>query len=790
MIVRYCVFSILAALVLSRTTKDDFSQLATKSGRILIGVIEGDVELVHLGINEGGNVNAVLEPYFGDMVLRLGKAYVTFPSCPALHMAFNYGTRSHLNVAAFLIKYGANPNSYKLPTVYANGNVDLFDRGYPPAILYALGMGQTPLNTHAALLQRMVRTNKQVFNVTTINQWRKESGNPPLVQLCLLLDNVDGAHVLLTEFGADVNEADEDGVTALHVAAWRDNVSGMVMLLRQGANPLLEDHFGRTPMHYVVMRGHSIVAVKILLASALANGAKKKEVQVRMLTHTEQNGRSVLDLAAAAPSKVDMLDFLNEQALLLNITPIATSPQPIVADRDVPLVQESGWFHPAIHTEPSSVLIEATQGVVHHAISVPDLVRTSNRSLEIDMVNAAELTPQQFLKSYFSAQRPVLITGQLTAGAGVWAHRAKYDFLRRYGAMQAVVGPGANAEVRARRRYERVVATNGTLCNATESAENTAGKACDAAQTFSYRKVMTVSEYVAQCMGDRPLTMPASSDITMTPHCVWEGHAVASALPYSDLWRWDLPIPDIFGSLCQIPTAGDPTSSTMSAQSSLESSWDGSASPPQQDVRRATHRAEEPLQIYLGGVHSGAPLQAHNASWHVLLAGQKKWFLLPPGALTDVAREHFVCNQTTSQIASTRASDAYKADHMTPLDKNFSATACVLTAQDWLLQAVPRLRERLQLVEVTQTPGEVLFVPHDWQYATLNLADTVAVSQEICTLRHSDARIQPLGSVIYGRADPHRGLGLFKLHDKSNNRIGVKIKKPSKVPQFDLPSGT
>eukprot|EP01032_Pedospumella_encystans_P008988 gene8988-10610_t len=781
MIVRYCVLSILVALVLSRTTKDDFSQLATKSGRILIGVIEGDLELVHLGINEGGNVNAVLEPYFGDMVLRLGKAYVTFPSCPALHLAFNYGTKSHLNVAAFLINYGTNPNTYKLPTVHANGSVDLFDRGYPPAILFALGMGQTPMNTHAALLQRMVRTNKQVFNFTTINQWRRESGNPPLVQLCLLLDNVDGAHVLLTEFDADVNEADEDGVTALHVTAWRDNVSGMVMLLRQGANPLLEDHLGRTPMHYVVMRGHSVVAIKILLASALASGAKKREIQVRMLTHTDQNNQSVIDLAAAAPSKMDLLDFLKEQAVLLNFTPTSSSQQPIaaVADGVSSAVQESGWFYPATHSENGST----------STILLSNSLRSSILSLEIDTVNAADLTPQQFVRNYFSAQRPALITGQLTAGAGVWAHRTKEDFLRRYGAMQARVGPGAYAEVRALRRYERIVATNGTLCNATDSSENTARKECNAAHYFSYRKLTTVSEYVAQCMGDRPANTPTNNDSNSALYCVWEGRAVASALPYSDLWRWDLPIPDLFGSLCRVPKTDDAHPSGKSSQTSLEPNWEGSASPAPQGVGRAARNTDEPVQIHLGGVHSGAPLQAHNASWHLLLAGQKKWFLLPPGALTDVAREHFVCNKSTSQAASTLSFDANALDHTAVVDKNYT-TACVLTSQEWLIQAAPRLRERRQLVEVTQNPGDVLFIPHDWQYATLNLADTVAVSQEFCTMRHSDARIQPLGSVIYGRADPHRGLGLFKLHEKSNSRVGVKIKKPSKVPQFDLPPGT
>jgi hypothetical protein len=94
-----------------------------------------------------------------------------------------------------------------------------------------------------------------------------------------------------------------------------------------------------------------------------------------------------------------------------------------------------------------------------------------------------------------------------------------------------------------------------------------------------------------------------------------------------------------------------------------------------------------------------------------------------------------------------------------------------LTALQWVKIVAPTLRDQGLLLEVTQYPGrclkpikpssntvfltylhttyvsfihlsgEVVFMPHDWQYVTLNLADSVAVSQEICTFLNTGTTV-------------------------------------------------
>lgn len=75
------------------------------------------------------------------------------------------------------------------------------------------------------------------------------------------------------------------------------------------------------------------------------------------------------------------------------------------------------------------------------------------------------------------------------------------------------------------------------------------------------------------------------------------------------------------------------------------------------------------------------------------------------------------------------------------------------------IQSLPELRSRALVSEVVQYPGDVLFIPHDWLHATVNMVDSVAISQEFCTFVNTDQRIQPLGLALYGGNDAMRGLG-------------------------------
>lgn len=171
---------------------------------------------------------------------------------------------------------------------------------------------------------------------------------------------------------------------------------------------------------------------------------------------------------------------------------------------------------------------------------------------------------------------------------------------------------------------------------------------------------------------------------------------------------------------------------------------------------------KENLKFSIGAVGSGVPIHAHNASWNVLLFGKKRWFLVPPGV---------------------NASEPGLLTKAPATEWDFS----VQSVSAWLSEHAPSLRSRGLLSEITQYPGEIIFIPHGWHHATLNLAVSASISQEFCTLRNSDIRIQSLGPVIYGSNDSFRGFGRIKYHYHKLHKARLDDHKRSNVPSFGAP---
>lgn len=147
----------------------------------------------------------------GANYLKLGVPQVDFPTCPALHMAISQGGKAHFEAAVFLVNNGANINFYMLP------GPDVNAPSFPPAILFSLGLGPKPRNTHAAMLSRFKLQYPDKFQLHDLEEWRRASGNPPILQLALMNNFFDGVYVLVTNFNASVNERDAHGVSALHI---------------------------------------------------------------------------------------------------------------------------------------------------------------------------------------------------------------------------------------------------------------------------------------------------------------------------------------------------------------------------------------------------------------------------------------------------------------------------------------------------------------------------------------------------------------------------------------------
>ena len=90
-------------------------------------------------------------------------------------------------------------------------------------------------------------------------------------------------------------------------------------------------------------------------------------------------------------------------------------------------------------------------------------------------------------------------------------------------------------------------------------------------------------------------------------------------------------------------------------------------------------------------------MHAHNSAWNLLLAGRKRWFLMPAGVLTNMP---FSWSDPTHPLTALKALEIRRAEGV--------------------------------MFEITQYPGDVLYIPQGWAHSTLNLCETVAVAQEFC----------------------------------------------------------
>lgn len=220
----------------ARTMADTRRELELGDTKALMGSYLGNVELIRQGRIEGASVHCLMTDYIGEQILKIGKAGVDFPIAPILHLSFNGGTKEHLESAFYLMRYGSKANSYLLP--YLNNETDIFIVGYPPAYMFLLGLGRKPENSMAAFFQRLYLTYQETptpfINYTSLELWLNLTGNPPLLHIPILSNFFDGAFVLINDVKVDINEADQKGVTALHLAAWNGDASLFAFLIHNG----------------------------------------------------------------------------------------------------------------------------------------------------------------------------------------------------------------------------------------------------------------------------------------------------------------------------------------------------------------------------------------------------------------------------------------------------------------------------------------------------------------------------------------------------------------------------
>ena len=123
-------------------------------------------------------------------------------------------------------------------------------------------------------------------------------------------------------------------------------------------------------------------------------------------------------------------------------------------------------------------------------------------------------------------------------------------------------------------------------------------------------------------------------------------------------------------------------------------------------------------ELLLGPAGSGAHPHAHPAAFNALIRGKKRWFMWPP--------------------------------HCT----NYG-WAWGTSVLKWLKEYLPTLKNgtnRCTPTQFDQHAGQVVFVPHSWGHAVLNLEPTLAISRQMGLFR-GYADVDGANAVVAG--SPH-----------------------------------
>jgi len=652
------------------------------------------------------------------------------------------------------------------------------------ALLYAIGLGARPTPTHAAILQRLYSTSPDFFNFSEVSVWLERTGNPPLMHMPVLAGFFDGVYVLAANFKLDVNAPDRHGTTPLHASTWEGRIDMIQLLLSMGANVTGVDHNGRTLLHYAVLRGFADIITLVhqnmtqpIFARPKPNSGKTEILEVvnkpgkkrfcNLVAMKDKQGRTAMDIALLWPTstlaaetiaaivksdckRIDYLVHPVSQQTPEFVSPVSTD------CRQQTCNFRGGWFYPK--DAPTEPLASQAHGV--------------------DRVDGSTLDPTALYTDYIITQTPVLISnGASLSNQHIWAYWERSHFLARYGDQLLVRGEEQYydfydrldisywshvhrvntesqeltvAEWVARMDYrhgENSRQKDSMSCCVEEDPDFTDSVSSLQVRYNSWNSpwmahgvnplsraelinraqreeaVATLSEekeYIKQKTGSATVNVKFDSIVEEDPSGFGpEGDDDVS------VWKVDVEPISLFNDIC-----------TIHRKSSV-SFADDDEPEVDPDSLCGDNVEDLPYQVFVGPVNTSIPIRAHNSSWEILVTGLKKWYLMPPGH---------------SIYAFTNDVDERLANHS--FESNL--TQFILPIPEWLLRHGNKLIERGLVHEVTQYPGDIMYIPHNWAYGSVNLADSVSISQEFCTFLNTDQRFYPVGQGLYGGQDRHR----------------------------------
>jgi hypothetical protein len=658
--------------------------------------------------------------------------------------------------------------------------------------MYALGLGASPTPTHAAILQRLFESTPDAFNFTHVETWLRQSGNPPLMHMPVLAGFFDGLYVLAENFGLDANVVDARGASTLHAATWEGRIDMIQLLLSFGANVTAVDHRGRNVLHYAVLRGfadvisfiHYNMTQPILARPKPGSGhTQVKEIVnklgkrrfCKLAEMRDTDGRTAMDLAGRKPAATLAAEVLVNitngdcKGLMYSVPPTV---EPAESESEHPALKipiecaertcnfRGGWFYPK--GAPSQ--------------------HPGDGALAVDRIDGLALDPSQFYVDYVSTQKPAVITnGATLSDQRIWAYWERDDFLARYGDQLLVRGDEQYfgyydrldiaywsqvyrrqvesleltvSEWVARMEYSSSARRKGAMSCCMEEAEDGdndeggAGKeGSSAAARVRYNAWNSPwmahsvdpssraellnrrqrNEAAASLDAEKEYIREKTGSATVNVHfnSIVDDSAVSGGAEADDnVWKADLEPVSLFTDIC-----------TLHRASSAPFNDDCSAD--ETDQQCGVSVDDMPYSVFIGPMNSSVPIQAHNSSWEILVTGLKKWYLMPPG--------HSIY-AFTSDINKRLANTSYEAD----------LTQFILPIPEWLARHGNQLIRRGLVHEIIQYPGDIVYIPHNWAYGSVNLADSVSISQEFCTFLNTDQRFYPVGLGLYGGQDRHR----------------------------------